>query len=39
LSLSIKTVETHRESIKRKLGLKQNVELLQQTSQWVLEQG
>lgn len=39
LNLSIKTVETHRENIKRKLGLKKNVELLQQAFQWVLEQG
>jgi DNA-binding NarL/FixJ family response regulator len=34
LNLSVKTVESHRENIKRKLGLKKNVELLQQAFQW-----
>ncbi len=37
LNLSIKTVESHRENIKRKLGLKKNVELLQQAFQWTME--
>lgn len=38
LNLSVKTVESHRENIKRKLGLKKNVELLQQAFQWTMEQ-
>ena len=37
LNLSVKTVESHRENIKRKLGLKKNVELLQQAFQWTME--
>lgn len=37
LHLSVKTVESHRENIKRKLGLKKNVELLQQAFQWTME--
>jgi DNA-binding NarL/FixJ family response regulator len=36
LNLSVKTVESHRENIKRKLGLKKNVELLQQAFQWTM---
>ncbi|MFO7653960.1 MAG: response regulator transcription factor [Candidatus Krumholzibacteriia bacterium] len=36
LNLSVKTVETHRENIKRKLGLHKNVELLQRAFQWVM---
>jgi DNA-binding NarL/FixJ family response regulator len=37
LHLSVKTVDSHRENIKKKLGLKKNVELLQQAFQWNLE--
>jgi DNA-binding NarL/FixJ family response regulator len=39
LHLSIKTVETHREKIKAKLGLKSGSELNRAAVQWVLEQG
>jgi DNA-binding NarL/FixJ family response regulator len=39
LHLSIKTVETHREKIKAKLGLKSAVELSRAAYQWVAEQG
>ena len=38
LNLSVKTIETHRENIKRKLGLERNIQLVQQAFQWVLEQ-
>ena len=36
LNLSVKTVETHREKVKRKLGLKNSTELVQRAWQWVL---
>lgn len=39
LSLSVKTVETHREKIKRKLGLTSAGELMRHAVQWDLEQG
>jgi DNA-binding NarL/FixJ family response regulator len=39
LHLSIKTVETHREKIKAKLGLKSGAELSRAAFQWVAEQG
>jgi DNA-binding NarL/FixJ family response regulator len=39
LHLSIKTVESHREKIKAKLGLKSGSELSRAAVQWVLEQG
>lgn len=39
LHLSVKTVETHREKIKAKLGLKTAAELYQHAVRWVLEQG
>jgi DNA-binding NarL/FixJ family response regulator len=39
LHLSIKTVETHREKIKAKLGLRSASELSRAAVQWVLEQG
>ena len=38
LHLSVKTIETHRENIKRKLGLTGNTELLQRSCRWVLEE-
>lgn len=37
LHLSIKTIETHRESIKRKLNLETTLELIRYAVQWVLE--
>ena len=36
LKLSVKTVETHRENIKRKLGLASSGELIQRAWQWIL---
>jgi DNA-binding CsgD family transcriptional regulator len=39
LSLSVKTVETHREKIKRKLGLTSAGELVRHAVRWDLEQG
>lgn len=39
LCLSIKTVETHRANIKRKLNLRTGQELLQQAFRWAQEQG
>jgi DNA-binding NarL/FixJ family response regulator len=39
LYLSVKTVETHREKIKAKLGLASGSELTRAAIQWVLEQG
>jgi DNA-binding NarL/FixJ family response regulator len=39
LHLSIKTVETHREKVKAKLGLKSAAELYQYAVRWVMEQG
>ena len=38
LSLSIKTVETHRANIKKKLHLDSNNELILQAMHWTLEQ-
>jgi DNA-binding NarL/FixJ family response regulator len=38
LNLSPKTVDSHRENIKKKLGLKNHGELLRRAVQWVLEQ-
>jgi DNA-binding NarL/FixJ family response regulator len=38
LHLSVKTVETHREKVKAKLGLKTAAELYQHAVRWVLEQ-
>lgn len=37
LKLSIKTVETHRENIKHKLGIQNAAELVKQASAWVLQ--
>ncbi len=39
IHLSVKTVETHREKIKRKLGLRSGVELVRRALQWVTEGG
>lgn len=39
LHLSVKTIETHRENIKGKLGLKNAAELHRHAVQWVLESG
>jgi DNA-binding NarL/FixJ family response regulator len=39
LHISVKTVETHRENIKRKLDLGANLELIRWAVQWVFEQG
>jgi DNA-binding NarL/FixJ family response regulator len=39
LHLSVKTVETHREKVKAKLGLKSAAELYQYAVRWVVEQG
>lgn len=38
LGLSVHTIETHREKIKRKLNLKNSAELSQRAVQWILEQ-
>jgi len=38
LNLSVKTIETHRESIKAKLGLKNNNELIRRAVEWWLGQ-
>ncbi len=38
LRLSVKTIETHRENIKRKLGLANNADLIRRSWQWVLEE-
>jgi DNA-binding NarL/FixJ family response regulator len=38
MNLSVKTIETHREHIKRKLSLDSNTELIQRSFRWVLEQ-
>lgn len=35
LHLSIKTVDTHRATIRRKLGLKSNTELIHRAIQWI----
>lgn len=37
LGLSVKTIETYRENIKRKLGLESNTELIRRAVQWVLQ--
>lgn len=39
LFISVHTIETHRENIKKKLGLKTGPELSQRAVQWVLENG
>jgi len=38
LHVSVKTIETHRESIKRKLGLSGNIELIQRSCRWIFEE-
>ncbi len=38
LNLSFKTIQTHRENIKRKLGVRRGAELLHYWSEWVREQ-
>jgi DNA-binding NarL/FixJ family response regulator len=38
LHRSIKTIETHRENIKRKLGMVNNTELIRSAWQWLLEE-
>lgn len=38
LNLSVKTIETHRENIKAKLGLSNNNELIQRAVEWWLEE-
>ncbi len=37
LNLSVKTIETHRENIKRKLGLRSGAELTDQATTWITE--
>jgi DNA-binding NarL/FixJ family response regulator len=37
LNLSVKTIETHRENIKRKLGLRSGAELIELATTWVTE--
>jgi DNA-binding NarL/FixJ family response regulator len=39
LNLSVKTIETHRAQIKRKLGLRNSTELVQRAVEWTLRQG
>ena len=39
LHLSVHTIDTHREKIKSKLGLKNGAELSRHAVQWVLENG
>ena len=39
LNLSVKTIETHRAQIKRKLGLRNSTELIQHAVEWTLRQG
>ncbi|HAL72142.1 MAG TPA: DNA-binding response regulator [Verrucomicrobiales bacterium] len=39
LHLSVKTVDTHRSQIKKKLGLKNNTELVHHATRWAAEQG
>jgi DNA-binding NarL/FixJ family response regulator len=38
LNLSVKTIETHRAQIKRKLGLRNSTELIQRAVEWTLRQ-
>ena len=37
LNLSVKTIETHRENIKRKLGLRRGAELTERATAWITE--
>ena len=37
LNLSVKTIESHRENIKRKLGLRSGAELTEQATTWMTE--
>ncbi len=39
LFLSVHTIDTHREKLRRKLGVKNSAELMQRAVQWVLENG
>jgi DNA-binding NarL/FixJ family response regulator len=39
LHLSVHTIDTHREKIRRKLGLKNSAELMRDAVQWLLENG
>ena len=39
LKLSVKTIESYRENIKTKLGIKTAAELMKHAVQWVLENG
>ncbi len=39
LNRSVKTIESHRENLKHKLGLKSSPELLRYAMQWLLDQG
>jgi len=37
-NLSVKTIETHRENIKRKMAIDSNPELIRYAVQWVMEE-
>ncbi|MBI1246225.1 response regulator [bacterium] len=39
LNLSVHTIETHREKLRQKLGVKNSIELMKVAFQWVLENG
>ena len=39
LHLSVHTIDTHREKIRHKLGMKNSAELMQRAVQWLLENG